>query len=150
MAKLSSTPAYNPTPKHESHNLNEPSSVRSLFSDTKEGSSSGYFINYQPLHAQNMMEEQQDSLFQSSWAPMLFNPPPGMILDEIDASVIAYIYRANKDNIVDGREILIQLGKDQANRAILKSLMPRRLVDQEQYALSWCTPPVTIIGYYKD
>ncbi|KAJ1406831.1 hypothetical protein SESBI_24806 [Sesbania bispinosa] len=50
MAKLSSTPSYNPTPKYESHNLNDPSLVRSLFSDTIEGSSSGYFINYQSLH----------------------------------------------------------------------------------------------------
>ncbi|KAJ1383387.1 hypothetical protein SESBI_43451 [Sesbania bispinosa] len=97
MAKLSSTPAYNPTPKHDSHNLNEPSLVRSLFSDTKEGSSSGYFINYQPLHA-SKYDGRTTGISIPEWGPVLFNPPPGMILDEIEASAIAYIYGTNKDN----------------------------------------------------
>ncbi|KAJ1415904.1 hypothetical protein SESBI_17743 [Sesbania bispinosa] len=96
----------------------------------KEGQDLVYYVNYDPLHC--TQSEGRKSGFQLlEWVDMLFKPPRYMVLDEIEATVATYIFGSNKDDKVSGKEVLIKSSWGVGERTALKSLMPKKFLDQE-------------------
>ncbi|KAH1232794.1 hypothetical protein GmHk_09G025369 [Glycine max] len=90
---------------------------------------------------------------------MPFNHPYGMILDEIQALVAAYIFGVNKDNSIDGdKKIVSTTYSINANRQTLRKLMLKGLLDQEILSLvhfhltrlRWGTTVENVLGFYEE
>ncbi|KAJ1396597.1 Ulp1 protease family, C-terminal catalytic domain [Sesbania bispinosa] len=104
--------------------------IRKLFTPLEGVNNAGFYFNYQSL--QSIKHDGRKLGVQiPNWAPMLFSPPKDMLLDDIDAAVAAYIFGVNKEDKKNGNEILIETKYGKGDRNLLKTLMPKGLVDQE-------------------
>ncbi|MCI04093.1 Ulp1 protease family carboxy-terminal domain protein, partial [Trifolium medium] len=69
------------------------------------------------------------------WMPMTFRPTETMNLNDLCAYTATYIFKPDPEQLL-GDEVLIKTTSNVfGDRQALKSLMPRRLVDQQQYVL---------------
>ncbi|TKY61369.1 Ulp1 protease family, carboxy-terminal domain protein [Spatholobus suberectus] len=103
---------------------------KKLFSHTISGKSCGMLAEMEPLHnvAYDGMKTSVDI---PKWIPILFRPPPCIVLDDVQAVVVAYIFGSNKDDDINGKEVIMTTTTTYADRNTLKTLMPKGLVDQE-------------------
>ncbi|KAJ1382754.1 hypothetical protein SESBI_43970 [Sesbania bispinosa] len=117
--------------------------IRKLFTPLEGVNNAGFYFNYQSL--QSIKHDGRKLGVQiPNWAPMLFSPPKDMLLDDIDAAVAAYIFGVNKED----KKMETKYGK--GDRNLLKTLMPKGLVDQEQYVCTWTTPPDILRKRYQE
>ncbi|CAH9081764.1 unnamed protein product [Cuscuta epithymum] len=101
---------------------------RNLLSKFEQCSNKDFYINFKPLPS-TPRGRTLDEFVMPKWAPVAFSPP-GMLLDEIETTLIAYIFMSDEDN-KHGSEILISTEYGIGNRKTLKTLIPNDWVDQE-------------------
>ncbi|TKY52868.1 Ulp1 protease family, carboxy-terminal domain protein [Spatholobus suberectus] len=111
---------------------------KKLFSHTIVGNSYGFLVDLEPLHNAKY-DGMKTSVEIPKWIPMTFRPPPGMVLDDIQYMVAAYIFGSNKDDDINVKEIIVTTSLNTVgDRNTLNSLLPRASIDQEVLNLLAC------------
>ncbi|KAJ1438266.1 Ulp1 protease family, C-terminal catalytic domain [Sesbania bispinosa] len=83
---------------------------KKLFTPNTNGSTSGMYMNLQPLHSADY-DGRKIGVQIPWWFPMLFRPPEDLILDDIQATIGAYVFAANIDEQKYGNEVLVSTEK---------------------------------------
>ncbi|TKY63409.1 Ulp1 protease family, carboxy-terminal domain protein [Spatholobus suberectus] len=111
--------------------------------NTSSGKSSALFADLEPLH-NGKYDGMKTGVDIPKWIPMSFTPLPNMILDQVQAIIAAYLFGTNKDNEMNGKEIIVTTTeKTVGDKDTLRTLLPKGLVDQE------VTRPETVMEYYQ-
>ncbi|KAJ1377212.1 Ulp1 protease family, C-terminal catalytic domain [Sesbania bispinosa] len=107
------------------------STSKNLFSVPNNDKTGSYYMNLQPLHSAQY-DGRTTGIRIPWWMPVMFRPPNEMILDEIEASVAAYIFGLKYEDLEYEFEILVSscLGAF-GERYRLKSLMPKQQLHQD-------------------
>ncbi|KAJ1439026.1 Ulp1 protease family, carboxy-terminal domain protein [Sesbania bispinosa] len=103
---------------------------RRLFSNVNDGNTSTYFINNQPLNT-HRYDGRTGGVEIPFWYPVNYRVPTDMILDELEASVAAYIFWVNNEDLDHGNEELINSSWGIGKRHTLSCLMLGGRVNSE-------------------
>ncbi|TKY51415.1 Ulp1 protease family, carboxy-terminal domain protein [Spatholobus suberectus] len=111
--------------------LKDGSLKKRLFSQTIAGKNCRLFSEIEPFHNVHF-DGMKTSVEIPKWLPMLFRPPPTMVIDDVQSQIAAYIFGTNKHDEFNCKEVIVTTTmKTVGDRQTLKTLMPKGLVDQE-------------------
>ncbi|KAJ1378722.1 hypothetical protein SESBI_47542 [Sesbania bispinosa] len=109
----------------------ESTNKRNMFLVPTDDNTNSFYMNLQPLHSAQY-DGRTTGVCIPWWIPVLFRPPNELILDEIEASVAAYIFGLKYQELEHEFEILVtsRLGMF-GERCRLRSLMPRQELHED-------------------
>ncbi|KAJ1417976.1 Ulp1 protease family, C-terminal catalytic domain [Sesbania bispinosa] len=111
---------------------------KKLFTPNTNGSTSGMYMNLQPLHSADY-DGRKIGVQIPWWFPMLFRPLEDLILDDIQVTIGAYVFVANIDEQKYGNEVLVSTEKGFfGERWKMLCLRPKHCLSQDILDLTAC------------